>query len=207
MTEERRSEASASREVLGLVLAGGAGRRMGTDKGQLDYHGLPQAVWAWRQLDELCAKSFVSISSPQLDLEPYLGLPTLEDRAGIGGPANGLMSAWRRFPGAAWLVIGVDMPLLDHEMLSALIDARDPSVLATAYEADDGAPEPLCAIWEGRAEAVLNLRIDAGDASLRRCLESGPVKTILAKYPSRLHSVNSRSERDRVKRELSRSES
>ena len=194
-------------EVFGLVLSGGTGQRMGMDKGLIDYHGVPQAVWAWQQLDALCEKSFVSVGASQVEKEPYVALPTLADRTRAGGPATGLLTAWQEFPGAAWLVIGVDMPLLDYHMLSILLDARDPSSLATAYLADDLAPEPLCTIWEGKAESVLNRRIEAGDASLRRCLESSQVKVIHPKSRRRLRSANSPDERDAIKRELDRSES
>ena len=191
-------------EILGLVLAGGGARRMGRDKGQLDYHGLPQAVWAWRQLDALCERSYVSINVGQAALAPYSELPTLIDAGNSGGPATGLMTAWQAVPGVAWFVIGVDMPLLSEGILSGLLAARDPGVLATAYAAEDGAPEPLCAIWEAAAEPVLRQRIAAGDASLRRCLESGPARTIQLADAQRLKSANSPADVERMRRRLGR---
>ncbi|MGI9258582.1 MAG: NTP transferase domain-containing protein, partial [Gammaproteobacteria bacterium] len=94
-------------ELFGLVLAGGSSRRMGTDKGRLDYHGESQAVWAERLLSAVCESTFVSVNDEQSQKTPYRDLPTIVDTESVGGPARGLLSARARYPLAAWLVIGV----------------------------------------------------------------------------------------------------
>lgn len=177
--------------IRGLVLAGGSSRRMGEDKGQLDYHGLPQAVWLWQQLGALCERAYVSVNPRQSEDEPYTNLPTILDkRTGIG-PATGLVSAWESYPGTAWLVVAVDMPFIDGDTLRALLQGRRSAMHATAYRHSDGTLEPLCAIWEAAAQPLLAERIHAGDSSLRRCLEAGQVEILTPSIGAALTNVNS----------------
>jgi molybdenum cofactor guanylyltransferase len=184
----------------GLVLAGGRGSRLKRDKGELDYHGVPQAQWAFELLAGVCALRFVSIRAEQAEVGVYRGLPLIVDGGESRGPASGLRAALRRFPGAAWLVIAADMPLLDSALLATLVAARDAGLLATAYRHADGTPEPLCAIWE---PAVLAL-LEAGGSSLRRLLEAGPAKFLELGVDQSLSSVNTPADDARIRQNLAR---
>jgi molybdenum cofactor guanylyltransferase len=177
--------------VWGLVLAGGASKRMGEDKGSLDVHGQPQAVWVWQQLDAICERTFVSVNAAQQTRDPYVRLPTIIDEVPPSGPATGLISAWIQFPEASWLVVAADMPFLDRSTLVALLHGRDSREIATAFVHKGGIVEPLCAIWEAAAQASLKTRIAAGDASLRRCLEAERIHRLTPESPQALVSINS----------------
>jgi len=132
----------------------GGGTRLGRDKGELDCHGLPQARWAHELLAGACERRFVSVRPDQIQAEPYRDLPLIADEGEGGGPAAGLSAALNRFPGAAWLLVAADMPLLTAGVLGVLVEQRDPAGLATAFRRADGTPEPLCAIWEPAVRAV-----------------------------------------------------
>lgn len=176
--------------LLGLVLAGGRGRRLGgRDKGELDYHGVPQARWAFDLLTGLCQRAFVSIRAEQRIAEVYAGLPLIFDATPVEGPAAGLLAAFRRVPAAAWLVLAVDLPLVDAAMLRRLCAARDPALLATAYRHADGTLEPLCAIFEPAARAVLEAQ-PVDRVSLRRLLEEGPSRILDPENDAALLSAN-----------------
>ncbi len=192
--------------MWGLVVAGGASRRMGDDKGSLDFHGIPQAVWMWRQLDEICERAYVSVNIEQQTREPYVDLPTITDEIPPVGPATGLISAWASFPKIAWLAVAVDMPFLDHGTLMALVEGRCSAALATAFQHPDGTLEPLCAIWEAAALPALTERLQTGDASLRRCLEAGQAQILTPATGQALTSVNSPTEYEDARRRLEASE-
>ncbi len=193
---------SAGNAPRGLVLAGGRSRRMGEDKGLIAYRGQPQVVWLSQLLLEFCASVHVSIGPRQQDSSCYGSLQTIIDREPGRGPAGGLMSAWELDPGAAWLLVAVDLPLLDPVTLGALTEGRSRRHLATAFRHPDGPLEPLCTIWEPAARSVLERRLARGDASLRRLLEAGPVNELEPPAPGAIRSVDSPGDRNRVLRGL-----
>ncbi|MEO8464091.1 MAG: NTP transferase domain-containing protein [Gammaproteobacteria bacterium] len=202
MAENSSPEFDAVSPICGLVLAGGRSSRLGREKGELDYHGLPQAAWALRLLEGFCRNSFVSLRPEQVDTPAYRGLPTIVDRGASAGAASGLAAALDRFPGAAWLVIAADMPLLTDSVLAALVARRDPSSFATAYRRREGMPEPLCAIWEPAAAARLGAPGPERGVSLRRLLEQGPARLLDLDDPEALMSVNTAADDVRVRARL-----
>ena len=103
-------------DIYGLVLAGGQSRRMGQDKGLLDYHGKPQRDYMYEQLQPLCREVYMSIRPGQEGALPR-GIPYILDENQYRGPFNGLLSAHHQFPEVAWLVVACDMPLLDAAAL------------------------------------------------------------------------------------------
>ena len=193
---------TAAAELFGLVLAGGSSLRMGTDKGRLEYHGESQVVWAERTLSSVCASTLVSVNDDQSQKMPYRDLPLIVDTESIGGPARGLLSAHARYPSAAWLVIGVDMPFLNAKTLTDLVSARDPRSLATCYARGEGMPEPLCAIWEPPALELLAERCANGDASLSRCLRSAATQLLKLPDNQLLKSINTVEEKALAERVL-----
>ena len=204
LKKQRDEPGLAAPPLWGLVLAGGRSRRMGEDKGRLEFHGLPQVVWAHRQLDEICEQTYVSVSAEQHGSEPYAGLSTITDQDSDGGPAVGLLSAWRRFPDVAWLVVAVDMPFVDQKTLRTLLDGRQADGLATAFQHADGTLEPLCTIWEPAAGPVLRERVAGGDGSLRRLLVAAGVRGLETPVGGALVSVNSPAQVERARQELQR---
>jgi molybdopterin-guanine dinucleotide biosynthesis protein A len=83
------------------------------------------------------------------------GDPILADRKRIvdavpdRGPLEGILSAFRGNPAAAFLVAACDLPFLDGEAVRHLFLQRDPTRPATAFfNAERGKPEPLFAIYE-----------------------------------------------------------
>jgi molybdenum cofactor guanylyltransferase len=202
MSENRHSTVAPA--VWGLVLAGGRGRRLGRDKGELEYHGVPQAVWGLRVLDGLCRHAFVSIRPDQSQSPAYAGLPTIVDAGASAGPASGLAAAFARSPAAAWLLIAADMPLLTNDLLAQLVAHRDPAALATAYRRRDGTPEPLCAIWEPAAATALRTSTPERGVSLRALLEKGPARLLEAQDEEALMSVNTAADDATIRARLSR---
>jgi len=176
--------------LYGLVLAGGRSTRMGTDKGALSYHGRPQVEHCFELLSPFCAEVFVSTRPGQ----PTTGHPEILDRFAGEGPWVGIVSAMTIHPNAAWLVLACDMPFVDGRVLEKLIRARDPSKVATAYRANDGRAEPLCAIYEPRACRLLT----GGNGSLRHVLSNAPVVLVDPDRHGLLANVNRLDERSLV---------
>ena len=134
-----------------LFLTGGQSKRMGTDKSVLNFHGKAQAEYAFDLLSSICEKVFISCRKDQAGLTGRKNFPQIHDQPtyeGIG-PLAGILSAMEKYPKAAWLVLGCDLPLVTADTLQKLIASRNMKKFATAYiSTHDGLPEPLCAIYE-----------------------------------------------------------
>lgn len=133
--------------LYGLILAGGKSTRMGTDKGAIEYHGIPQREFLYNLIKPYVDKSFLSIREDQLNLSPEI--PKVVDNDRYKGPYNGILSAHSAYPGVAWLVLACDLPMVTERTIRDLIAAREPQRDATALATrSSGLPEPLAAIWE-----------------------------------------------------------
>ena len=138
-------------KLNGLVLAGGKSTRMGTDKGELAYHGKPHREYLYELLAEFCDDVYISVRSEQQQNLPE-NLKTITDKNQYRGPLNGMISAHQEFPEVAWLVVATDLPLIDKDSIQQLIEQRNQEKIATAYAThQSGLPEPMFAIWEANS--------------------------------------------------------
>jgi molybdopterin-guanine dinucleotide biosynthesis protein A len=162
---------SADPPLAGLVLAGGRSTRMQRDKATLYFGGESQLTRAVRLLSGHVTTTYVSVRPDQRAEAARARWPQIVDRLTDVGPAAGILAALETRPDHAWLVVAVDLPLLDAATLAKLVAARDPAALATAYRsAHDGLPEPLCAIWEPASAAPLAAAIAGGRSCPRKFL-------------------------------------
>ncbi|TAM61744.1 MAG: molybdenum cofactor guanylyltransferase [Rhodanobacter sp.] len=188
--------------VYGLLLAGGASRRMQRDKAQLVYAGEPQLLRAWHLLEAVTERAFVSVRDSQRQDSLRAGLPQIVDSYDAIGPAAGILSAQQAYPHVAWLVIACDLPLLAESTLRQLIDARDPASDATAFSSRfDGLPEPLCALWEPSSQMLLRQRVEAGSCCPRKTLMQART-TLLAAPGNALDNINTPQEFEQMQRQI-----
>jgi molybdopterin-guanine dinucleotide biosynthesis protein A/molybdopterin-guanine dinucleotide biosynthesis protein len=176
--------------LMGLVLAGGKSQRMGHDKGAINYHGKAQREYAADLLNKYCDKTFISVRANQVDdIESDYTL--LADSFEGLGPFGAILSAFREYPNHAWLVVACDLPLLDANSIRQLVEARNASQIATAFNSPvNEFPEPLIAIWEPRSYPVLFQFLAQGYSCPRKVLINSPVELIDAKQPEALMNVN-----------------
>jgi len=155
-------------KIYGLVLSGGKSMRMGTDKGLIAYHGIPQRDYLYQLLEKICDKTFMSIRKEQ-EAEISSTFNTIVDEDVFKGPFNGILSAHNKYPDVAWLVLACDLPLIDEKSLRELIEARKGSADATAFaQKENPLPEPLCAIWEPQALKAAVTYLEQGNGSCPR---------------------------------------
>lgn len=186
--------------IYGLALAGGESLRMGQDKGLLDYHGKPQREYLAALLSENCEKTFLSCRPQQLMDTSY---PILADTFLNLGPFGAILSAFRQYPNAAWLVAACDLPLLDKATVQQLLKNRNPSKLATAFQnPETQLPEPLITIWEPKAYPVLLQFLGQGYSCPRKVLIHNDIELLQIEQPNALQNVNTPEEMEKVKSAL-----
>ena len=164
-----------SNALHGLLLAGGKSSRMGCDKASmvLGDGGLTQAGRALGLLRQFCGPVYLSLREGQAVPAGGEGVPVLHDVPGVQGPLSGILAAFHQAPGAAWLVLACDLPLVRPGVLARLAAryAEDPSSHFVAYaSALDGLPEPLCAIYGPSAFPVLGRHAARGHFCPRHIL-------------------------------------
>jgi molybdopterin-guanine dinucleotide biosynthesis protein A len=183
----------------GLVLAGGKSMRMGFDKGAVKWFGKEQRYHMADTLQPFCDSVFISCRNDQRD-QIDANYALLEDTFIGLGPFGGILSAFREQPDKAWLVVACDMLLLGHDTFKFLIDNRDPSNLATAFNSPDNEfPEPLITIWEPKSYSVLLSFLAQGYSCPRKVLINSDVNLLTAPDPTALANINTPDELERIK--------
>ena len=147
--------------VVGIVLAGGAGRRMGgVDKAALRVGGvtlLDRVLAAARPVcDRLVVVGPVRPTG-------VAGVTFVMDAEPGGGPGAAVSAGLAATPGAGVvLVLAADLPLLTAGHLRSLLAALDAAGAGAAAAHDEGGPNPLLAAYAGPALATRAGALQAG---------------------------------------------
>jgi len=175
----------------GLVLAGGKSTRMGKDKGQISYHGIPQSTYLYNILEKICDNTFLSIREDQQNQYDDT-FKVIVDQNLFRGPFNGLLSAHKHDPKAAWLVVACDLPLIDKKSLELLVRERDSEKRATSFATEKTRlPEPLAAIWEPHGlKNAINYLENSESSCPRKYLINSDIKLVYPKEDTVLLNAN-----------------
>jgi molybdenum cofactor guanylyltransferase len=179
-------------QLYGLILSGGKSRRMGMDKGLIVYHDKPQREHLFDLLSGHCAVVFTSCYAGQ---QVPAHLNPLVDEYDLKSPINGILTAFKKFPDKAWLIVAVDMPYVDNHALEALITQRDRNKVATCfYNAAEKLPDPLLTLWEPSAYPLLTKFVSQGNISPRDFLSTHHAHMITPPNEKTLLNINAPNE-------------
>jgi molybdopterin-guanine dinucleotide biosynthesis protein A len=188
--------------IFGLVLAGGKSTRMGSDKALIAYRAKSQREVLFDTLARNCEKVFTSSNTDQ-DVPPALN--PIVDQYDIKGPMNGILSAFKKFSDKAWLIVAVDMPCVDDNVLGQLILARNASMVATCfYNEEQKFPEPLLTLWEPLAFPLLLKWVQDGHVSPKHFLANHDVQLVKPHDQKIFLNVNSPDDIDRYRNQVKR---
>ena len=152
----------------GVVLSGGASRRMGRDKASLQLGGMSLLELQVEKLRELGIRDIL-LSGARCPRLP--GTRVIPDILPGRGPLGGIYACLLAARCPACLVVSVDVPLVPPAALKGLRGAYRGGVCALRHRGEE---EPLIAVYErGLAEAILPL-IARGGAPVRALRERVP---------------------------------
>ncbi len=141
----------AATEVTGLILAGGAARRMQTDgqdidKGLMLLGGHPLVVWQIQQLAPQVGRLLLSANRNLAHYRRF-GCPVVVDRfPGRPGPLAGIQAALSEIQ-SPWLAVSAcDTPFLPPDWVSVLLGQAQRQQRPIAYACDDEQEHPLVAL-------------------------------------------------------------
>jgi molybdopterin-guanine dinucleotide biosynthesis protein A len=126
--------------VSAAVLIGGASTRMGDDKAQRAFAGVPAATRVSRLLASLFGDVLLVGSAPPPDAVGR----RVEDGAGERCALRGIEAALAAARAERVLVVATDLVLLTPELVLGLIAWPEADVVMPRI---DGMIEPLCALW------------------------------------------------------------
>ena len=166
-------------DVTGIVLAGGAGRRMRTGIREM---GAPKPLL--RLGDKTLVEHVVAAIEPLVsgvtvvtnDAEAmaFLGLPTVGDAEPGRGPLMGLYSGLLACPTPFALVVACDAPFLSP----ALLAHRRPD--AMTLPATERGPQPMPGLYPTTIASVIASLLEGGRAAMRDLVAAGPVELLSA---------------------------
>lgn len=140
--------------MVGVVLAGGRGRRIGGDKAIVELEGRPLLDYPLSTLlavlDEVAVVAKPDTVLPELDRRVAVWLEDDEPRH----PMAGVVQALRCAAGAAVVVVAGDMPFVPTALVRALATADALGAPVVVARSPSGL-QPLCARYEPQALAAL----------------------------------------------------
>lgn len=169
--------------LVGVVLAGGAGRRLGQGKANLRLPGrrpgereVTLVEWAVDRLVAVQDVERILVAAGNADIasiQTRTAVPAMAIPDGPGsGPAAGVLGAARAGSDRKLLVLACDLPLVPVELLAALAASRADLAAAASDPADPWSMNPTCALWKPPALNLLEQRVAAGDFRLYPTLQS-----------------------------------
>jgi molybdenum cofactor guanylyltransferase len=170
--------------VIGAVLAGGAGQRMGgVSKAMLELDGRPLAVHVADVLAEVCERVAL-VCKPDTEVPKIAGVERWDEPAEPRHPLTGIVHALERAEEPV-LVCATDMPWVTADACRSLLDAAPGGPAAIAVAAAE--PCPVFGVYA--PESLDVLRAAEPDAPLRVTVDAlTPVRVALP--PVLLRSVN-----------------
>jgi molybdopterin-guanine dinucleotide biosynthesis protein A len=143
--------------VLGVVLAGGAGRRVGGNKAGLIVGGRPLIDYPIRAL-RAAGLDVVVVAKAGSEL-PDLSVPVVHDQHATVHPLAGILAALDHAGGRDVLVVAADMPGLPQQLLARLANADHAAAVVVAAVGDD--LQPLCARYGPSVRDALLVALEA----------------------------------------------
>jgi molybdopterin-guanine dinucleotide biosynthesis protein A len=159
---------SLHRNTTGLILAGGAGRRVGgQDKGLLSWEGKPLAAQVAARLRPQVGRLLISCNRNN-DYYATLGDATVADtRRDFQGPLAGMEAAAAAVTEDFIIVAPCDTPLLPSDLAARLLDALNHSNGDISYAHDGERGHYLCAAVRRSILPSLTRFLDEGQRAVR----------------------------------------
>lgn len=164
---------SRATNVLGCILAGGAGRRLGgRDKGLLELDGRPLVEHCRDRLAPQVDAVLVSANRHQTRYRRFVPRVVGDDNDGIGeslaGPLAGILAAMRSAPLAMIACVPCDSPFFPRDLVQRLRAALSAGGHSIAVARTPARLQPVFALFRPGLAADLAAYLGAGERKIDR---------------------------------------
>jgi molybdopterin-guanine dinucleotide biosynthesis protein A len=138
-------------QLIGVVLAGGRGSRLGRPKGEIVVDGVSLVDRAARALRPVCGSVLISVGAEGIGFGTGYDVVVDADPPGRG-PLAGIAAAFESTGQADLVVLACDYPRVETPLLQTLITAGRPDddlVIVTDLQGRD---HPLVGLWRRSTE-------------------------------------------------------
>ncbi|MDQ7839960.1 MAG: molybdenum cofactor guanylyltransferase [bacterium] len=162
--------------LTGVVLAGGASRRMGADKAFVEVEGVPMIQRVIRVLCACCSEVLIVAKEPSA--YGHLGLHVIPDRSAVQAPMVGVCSGLWAVTTPWAFVAACDMPYLSPDAVRLLVG------LAEGFDAAvprvEGRWHPLHAVYATGTLPLFEAQLAAGERRMWAVLGALRVRQVTA---------------------------
>jgi molybdopterin-guanine dinucleotide biosynthesis protein A len=157
--------------IVGAVLAGGRGRRIGGDKAALDLGGRSLASYPVAALQTAGLDVTLVLREDQAPPDDLESLTAVHDEVEGAGPLGGLHAVLQSMPGEWALVVSCDQPLIRASLLQRLMSrGRDSDADVILARVDDRL-HPMPGLYRKTCLPAVQLALDGGELALRDLLK------------------------------------
>jgi|SRR5579884_623832 len=175
-------------DPVGVLLAGGLGRRIGGSKAVVELHGKPLIAYPLEAMRQVL-RDVAIIAKPNTELPSLPGVTVWIEPPGRPHPLVGIVHALGLAGGREVLVCAADMPFVSPALISAIVHAElrgAPAAIASCA----GELQPLLGRY--RPEAIAQLRAGAEDGRpVRQAVAALGPRLVDVEDPETLFNVNS----------------
>lgn len=163
--------------LTGLILAGGAARRFGSDKAGYTFRGRTLLEHVYAAVEPLVGEVLISVQSRE-DAPSGPAARIVRDRKPGLGPMAGL-HAGLEAAGTPWLLVApCDMPFLTRDALATLVRRCRPEISAVVAVDRDGQIQPLCACYHRSILPIVERRLESENRSLHGLLDDLDIEEV-----------------------------
>jgi len=164
-----------TRDPIGVVLAGGAGRRIGGSKAVVELHGTPLVRYPLRALQAVLAEVVV-VAKPGTALPPLPGVPIWIEPAEPRHPLAGIVHALE----GAGAAMGIDGAAREILVSAGDLPFVTPDLVERLARADAGGAPAVVPRAGGRLQPLLARYAPAAHAPLAAALAADPLPSLTA---------------------------
>jgi len=164
---------------------------MGSDKALLTRDGETQLARAVALLRRHVDRVFVSTRAEQAGDDERGRFEQIVDNYDDMGPVAGILSAMDKNADVSWLVVACDLPNIDDDTISGLLERHTNARPFTAYSSSyDSLPEPLCAIYGIGSRSIVEGFVAEGIKCPRKIMIRSDTQLLEQPHTGALDNIN-----------------